>query len=893
MAKKSSKGDESSSNESKKSHIKLSEVDAALKKKADDKKKPEIKDDHHGPSNKKSRKSKKTKHPKPSDDELAEDAKLHMQRYKLLRKIILWCVVLLGLTVVAVMLIGSQQGDSDRGDDALQEVLDVSEEDSDAELIESRQGFAATYNSALLDVQAVVDGDDGQTKATEDELGEYANFSQMSFTPRDDAPREYYAEVEAEGQLTISTNIEPQYLSELREKHNTDDDTAALHAEFTPATRTGEKLQEIDSGTTTIGETEYNVVSYEITSTYGITGTQEDVYVTVQNDVPYVASLRYSRNLPGGQLQELGSVLESVTYTPPIRDTFGLDAGPVELAGGGTALNAAAQASQSLPDDSIKTDGSKLRRSTILNVVARNAIATVRVAHFDCRNMDLLMPDKSVGISIQLICNGGIGSGSIVSEDGYISTNGHVALMGDADLLMPLLGSGPETLRLYGQYLEAAGIVSPGLGRQMVEDFLAGSTYAAQQLQSSIYIIPDEYIRTNEQERSYAIQLSDDPITFDGKNLPLTFDYSDTVISAELIDYDFDPSILKKRRADLTNQTASDVALLKADLSSAVTVELGGIENVGTGDLVTAIGFPGFVDDGLSTTESRTVASATQGKVIEIGFDNKTVSERKLISTDVPIAPGNSGGPSFDSDGNVVGLATYGAVGYNCDDEWACFGESGVMRDVADFKALLDNENITLDVEEYEATQKWNEVIENFSIGYYKTAIERIDEFEEIYGLSYLSGSFRDVANEKVELGESLEPGLPFRAIAIGGAVTLPLIILATFFALYAHRRKGEQVGIAYPVNPFSANVRYQEGAYAANQLIAQPNVNFNPYPQMQQSVIQPIQQQAQQPQQAAQLAPQQPQAPQQPVQPMPQPQQQQPVANPNQNQPPQNTPQQ
>lgn len=58
-----------------------------------------------------------------------------------------------------------------------------------------------------------------------------------------------------------------------------------------------------------------------------------------------------------------------------------------------------------------------------------------------------------------------------------------------------------------------------------------------------------------------------------------------------------------------------------------------------------------------------------------------------ILTTTVPVAQGNSGGPSFNSDGEQIGLNTYSY--FSCADFSKCFG-NGVVRDIADTKALIE-----------------------------------------------------------------------------------------------------------------------------------------------------------------------------------------------------------
>jgi serine protease Do len=90
---------------------------------------------------------------------------------------------------------------------------------------------------------------------------------------------------------------------------------------------------------------------------------------------------------------------------------------------------------------------------------------------------------------------------------------------------------------------------------------------------------------------------------------------------------------------------ASDVALLKVDAKDLPAVKLGDSSRLEVGDWVLAIGSP----FGLEHT-------ATQGIVSALGRSLPDGNYVPFIQTDVAVNPGNSGGPLFNTSGEVVGI---------------------------------------------------------------------------------------------------------------------------------------------------------------------------------------------------------------------------------------------
>ncbi|MGX4640478.1 Do family serine endopeptidase [Massilia sp. SYSU DXS3249] len=95
----------------------------------------------------------------------------------------------------------------------------------------------------------------------------------------------------------------------------------------------------------------------------------------------------------------------------------------------------------------------------------------------------------------------------------------------------------------------------------------------------------------------------------------------------------------------LGSDTATDVAVLKIDARNLPTVPLGNARSLQAGEWVLAIGSP----FGLESTVTAGVVSAT-------GRSLQNDSNVPFIQTDVAVNPGNSGGPLFNTRGEVVGI---------------------------------------------------------------------------------------------------------------------------------------------------------------------------------------------------------------------------------------------
>jgi len=89
----------------------------------------------------------------------------------------------------------------------------------------------------------------------------------------------------------------------------------------------------------------------------------------------------------------------------------------------------------------------------------------------------------------------------------------------------------------------------------------------------------------------------------------------------------------------------TDVALIKIDAKNLPTVRVGSAKNVEVGQWVVAMGSPfGF--------ENSLTAGVVSAKSRSLPGDGYV----PFIQTDVAVNPGNSGGPLFDMNGNVIGI---------------------------------------------------------------------------------------------------------------------------------------------------------------------------------------------------------------------------------------------
>ncbi len=105
----------------------------------------------------------------------------------------------------------------------------------------------------------------------------------------------------------------------------------------------------------------------------------------------------------------------------------------------------------------------------------------------------------------------------------------------------------------------------------------------------------------------------------------------------------------------------TDVAVIKVDLKDAPNLPIAESDNVQVQDKVLAIGYPGAADmQGLLDAKSQLEATINDGAVSAL---KHTSDGDPIIQISASITHGNSGGPTINMKGEVIGLSTFGSKG--------------------------------------------------------------------------------------------------------------------------------------------------------------------------------------------------------------------------------------
>lgn len=750
------------------------------------------------------RKSIKKKGLKVKIDIQTDAGRLHKRKKKRLvyglALAVVVCICSLGLFLLNTQ---GKQKSPEKAKADLEQILNVNSTTKNLSTVQSRLGVQISYNPEPIQVYGYVIDENSRAKTYEgDELKEAKDYAIFQVYVKQDYSNKdlpYGDSVE----LNIITNKNMDFFDRRKAEHGANLSELELTIKhFAPKESTlGSKITEKERSQVKINDVEYTRIVYEeVNSKYFKTTKYSEYLYTVQNNRPFAINISNITTENRAAIDPLYDVLNTIVYYP-LGEPPAKNLSDSTLAYGNDSVDESANVPNELED------------GTALTIAARNLPSVVRIGTIICADIDLLI-NKKVHSSYKGSCNAGVGSGSIISSDGYISTNGHVTVLPERQGLLNRVGMDSEagntqTIDNYLDFLYQSGVMSESQTELMLSGLASGDKTAIDKLLASVDLIPSDSLRISNSKSQYVVQLSNEPIRLNTSGGLFSFDFSDSKVEAKFIDGDYDPSA-NLSSLDGIKSDMPDVSILKIDKSNLPLVNLGSVDALKEGDLITAMGFPGFVDGGLDTKKDKTVASITQGSVESIYFDS-TEEKRKLVISDTPISEGNSGGPAFSLSGDQLGLNTYGDQG-TCGDG-NCFSYYSVFTDAANLKSMIDKNKITLNNNsEFQST--WNEAIELFGEGKYSKAIPLIEKSKEIYPNNYLADSLLEKAKEGAESEPTSSDNIFFVVFIVGllGSIAFTIMIVK-------HHKKG--VGI----NPQTFPQAQQPQPYV-NQPVS------TPYPQ-------------------------------------------------------------
>lgn len=225
------------------------------------------------------------------------------------------------------------------------------------------------------------------------------------------------------------------------------------------------------------------------------------------------------------------------------------------------------------------------------------------------------------------------GSGFVVTPEGHLVTNAHVVGVDE---------SLNETL-----YRRLGVIQREELRANLTEEFDLSESERQQIEQTMLQTFTDYYREKSE------VRNSDSYIGVLHGRTPSGSDFEVQSWEAETVTAG---SVVETIGGEPT--WGRDVAILKVDQEPLQTVPLGSATDIGTGDDIFVIGYPNYQIQDFFEDQSGTLEPTLTSGVVSAR--RRLNSGVNTIQTDAAINNGNSGGPMYNADGEVVGIATFG-----------------------------------------------------------------------------------------------------------------------------------------------------------------------------------------------------------------------------------------
>jgi len=375
--------------------------------------------------------------------------------------------------------------------------------------------------------------------------------------------------------------------------------------------------------------------------------------------------------------------------------------------------------------------------------------------------------DPGAGTQTLPVETGTAGTGFIVTPDGYAITNAHVVKMTDAEMKSAM-----------------ASIGLSDLVKKDIEDLQAGL---------GIKVTDEQYKRLAEAAANiYAKYLvvnnpSSQSQLFMGVAVP----------GVGTLQKGLAAEIVKAGEAS----PGKDIAILKVNANNLPTVPLGDDTEVKDGEQVIALGYPGVATFNplIKETEENIKPSLTVGSI----SGRKTMpGDWEVLQTDAAITHGNSGGPLFNSRGEVIGITTFGSMQQNA--------STGATEEVQGFNFAVPTSIVRQFLSEVNViptegplTQIYHQGVDLFFENHYSAAKEKFKQVADSNPAFPYVADLISASTAKINEGQDKPTfPLPLWSIAVLAIVAIMAFAALIIFVVLPKKRKKAGLTAAKQVAP-------------------------------------------------------------------------------------------
>src|SRR6266542_3529979 len=230
-----------------------------------------------------------------------------------------------------------------------------------------------------------------------------------------------------------------------------------------------------------------------------------------------------------------------------------------------------------------------------------------------------------------------------------------------------------------------------------------------------------------------------------------------------------------------------DVAIVKVKARNMATVELGDDTALSTGDRLFVLGFPGAATfNPVLSKASQQEPTLTQGV---LSAKKQVNGGYTVLQTDAGMTHGNSGGPVFDEQGRVVGVATLGSVDPSTGREISGLNFAVPASIVNE---LLHHASVT--ASEGPAGSAYRQALDAIDKQWYKRSLPLLQRVKALDPGHPLASKLIKDAQTAIRQGRDRTPreilGLPVVVFASAAGVAVVVLVGLGVLALRSRRRR-------------------------------------------------------------------------------------------------------